>query len=282
MPSIMQDIKSLHPLLFFFIFEPPYLALSQVTATHIRVYSRLAPSQWETSLQSNAVSHWLSANLESALHMKIRQVWISSMDVGSSNELQWLFITNKRLHHSYTLLRCVDPNPGPSHPCLSSWSHNRCCWSGSWSCSPDRFDLGSGFGRYGCGGHGGGGRRGGGDRTSRGGGRGGSCRLSGRRRRGGCRGLGGWSCPSWGCTWKEGRKAVQLWHIISLVQDWSISIVLTMHILPFCTEPLILVPWKLRKSRKTLKTLMPGFHIYNGSNNQFPSFCHLKHRLINK
>ena len=28
---------------------------------------RLAPSQWETSLQSNAVSHWLGANLESAL-----------------------------------------------------------------------------------------------------------------------------------------------------------------------------------------------------------------------
>ena len=29
MPSIMQDIKSLHPLLIFFIFEPPYLALKQ-------------------------------------------------------------------------------------------------------------------------------------------------------------------------------------------------------------------------------------------------------------
>ena len=28
---------------------------------------RLTPSQWETSLQSNAVSHWLRANLESAL-----------------------------------------------------------------------------------------------------------------------------------------------------------------------------------------------------------------------
>ena len=27
----------------------------------------LAPSQWETSLRSNAVSHWLGANLESAL-----------------------------------------------------------------------------------------------------------------------------------------------------------------------------------------------------------------------
>ena len=29
--------------------------------------SRLAPSQWETSLQSNTVSHWLGANPESAL-----------------------------------------------------------------------------------------------------------------------------------------------------------------------------------------------------------------------
>ena len=34
--------------------------------------SRLAPSQWETSLQRNAVSHWLGANLESAL-------WLSFM-----------------------------------------------------------------------------------------------------------------------------------------------------------------------------------------------------------
>ena len=28
---------------------------------------RLVPNQWETSLQSNAVSHWLGANLESSL-----------------------------------------------------------------------------------------------------------------------------------------------------------------------------------------------------------------------
>ena len=32
-----------------------------------RADSRLAPSQWETALQSNAISHWLAANLESAL-----------------------------------------------------------------------------------------------------------------------------------------------------------------------------------------------------------------------
>ena len=30
-----------------------------------------APSQWETSLQSNAVSHWLGANLESAVGIHI-------------------------------------------------------------------------------------------------------------------------------------------------------------------------------------------------------------------
>ena len=33
----------------------------------LRVDSRLAPSKWETSLQSNAVSHWLGVNLESSL-----------------------------------------------------------------------------------------------------------------------------------------------------------------------------------------------------------------------
>ena len=32
-----------------------------------RADSRFAPSQWETSLQSNAISHWLGASLESAL-----------------------------------------------------------------------------------------------------------------------------------------------------------------------------------------------------------------------
>ena len=35
---------------------------------HHRVDSRLAPNQWEKPLQSNAVSHWLGANLKSALH----------------------------------------------------------------------------------------------------------------------------------------------------------------------------------------------------------------------
>ena len=36
---------------------------------YVRADSRLAPNQWETSLQSNAVSHWLGVNLESALYV---------------------------------------------------------------------------------------------------------------------------------------------------------------------------------------------------------------------
>ena len=34
---------------------------------YYRVDSRLAPSQWETLLQSTSVSHWLGANVESVL-----------------------------------------------------------------------------------------------------------------------------------------------------------------------------------------------------------------------
>ena len=38
---------------------------------------RLAPSQWETSLQSNDISHWLGANLESALQF-MWPIWLKS------------------------------------------------------------------------------------------------------------------------------------------------------------------------------------------------------------
>ena len=38
-----------------------------ITDLLFRADPRFAPSQWETSLQSNGVSHWLDANLETAL-----------------------------------------------------------------------------------------------------------------------------------------------------------------------------------------------------------------------
>ena len=37
--------------------------------TYLRADSRFLPSQWETLLQSNATSHWLGANLVSALYL---------------------------------------------------------------------------------------------------------------------------------------------------------------------------------------------------------------------
>ena len=49
--------------------EAPCVILSKfnhLTLKH-RADSRFAPSQWETSFQSNAVSRWLGANVESAL-----------------------------------------------------------------------------------------------------------------------------------------------------------------------------------------------------------------------
>ena len=55
-------IKQLHAYI-----EPLYCT-NKNRLEHHRADSRLAPSQWETSLQSKAVFHWLGANLESALH----------------------------------------------------------------------------------------------------------------------------------------------------------------------------------------------------------------------
>ena len=46
-----------------------------LTESGYRADSRFAPNQWETSLQSNAVSYWLGANLDSALRIVISSEW---------------------------------------------------------------------------------------------------------------------------------------------------------------------------------------------------------------
>ena len=46
---------------------PLYENSAAPVTSYYRADSRFVPSQWETSLQSNTVSHWLGANLESAL-----------------------------------------------------------------------------------------------------------------------------------------------------------------------------------------------------------------------
>ena len=48
---------------------------TKVVLYNCQADSRLAPSQWETSLQNNTVPHWLVANLESALNWYRCGMW---------------------------------------------------------------------------------------------------------------------------------------------------------------------------------------------------------------
>ena len=71
----------------------------QLPAPYPRAASRLASSQWETALQSNAVSHWLDANLESALisvsrnYRKCKYIFMFPQ-ISSA----WLWLTNNFLN----------------------------------------------------------------------------------------------------------------------------------------------------------------------------------------
>ena len=81
--------------------------------------SRLAPCQWAMSLQSNAISDWLGANQESALHYASQQPclhtlqWRHNEYNGVSNYrrldglLNRLFSADHRKHQSSASLACV-------------------------------------------------------------------------------------------------------------------------------------------------------------------------------
>ena len=70
----------------------------------IRADSRLAPSQWETSLQCNAVPHWLGTNLESSLGMMVAHDIRLTFSEDNSSWRTWL----------------------PQLPCRRNRSHNTC------------------------------------------------------------------------------------------------------------------------------------------------------------
>ena len=71
--------------------------ISQVIGHAHRADSRLVPSQWETSLQSNVISHWLGADPESAVcsyHFDISVKFIShwktlKTDVALSRQVEF-------------------------------------------------------------------------------------------------------------------------------------------------------------------------------------------------
>ena len=90
---------------------------SHTFTTISRADSRLAPNQWETSLQSNPVSHWLGANLESAL--------ISMTDSGSFLHLIDELVQERRNSIANALelhLSCTNPSTY-SHSKMQSKSH---------------------------------------------------------------------------------------------------------------------------------------------------------------
>ena len=58
---------SMRCLFWFYCMSCDVLLSSVIRTLDCRADSWLAPSQWETSFQSNAISHWLGTNLESAL-----------------------------------------------------------------------------------------------------------------------------------------------------------------------------------------------------------------------
>ena len=95
-----------------------------------RADSRFVPSQWETSLQSNAVSHWLGTNLESALRMIliIAPVQHSLMRMLSNVILSLQNFWNGSPELLSDEIRC-----------LYFVSNNRCCLN--WSLTGYPYDL---------------------------------------------------------------------------------------------------------------------------------------------
>ena len=56
-----------------------------------RADTRLAPSQWETALQSNAVSHWMGGNLVSALMLLTNFLhWCSGLILGLCEPMRYV------------------------------------------------------------------------------------------------------------------------------------------------------------------------------------------------
>ena len=87
-----------------------------------RADSRLAPSQWETSLQSNAVSHWLGANLESALkHIPSHiSIWYKQV-----NENMMTYLWHQVLELRHSLDEVCSDSVGGRVQCLRGQVHHK-------------------------------------------------------------------------------------------------------------------------------------------------------------
>ena len=83
-----------------------YLIISVICC--LRADSRLPSSQWETSLQNNAVSHWLVANLESAC------VCNYSISISNAYCVNYIVIPSQSYDNAIMLYMAVYRRP----PCI--------------------------------------------------------------------------------------------------------------------------------------------------------------------
>ena len=79
-------------------FVTPEMSFLCSANTRYRADSGFAPSQWEMSLQSNTVSHWLGTNLESALRYTPHDICAHPPSTDLTN---WavLFVPNAVIYH---------------------------------------------------------------------------------------------------------------------------------------------------------------------------------------
>ena len=102
-----------------------------------RADSRLAPSQWETSLLSNAISHWVGANLESDLVSYVGWGWshvFRNLPVFKIEMfLHWnitTFLHNNynKYHEDFGMMLIISAKPGWL---CSFWRYHGCRQPGS-------------------------------------------------------------------------------------------------------------------------------------------------------
>ena len=84
-PAFLRLLHSLY--LFTAGLSVGYETWTMIGYCHCRTDSRFAPSQWGTVLHCNGVSHWLGANLESALHCVTE---LSKHRLGMTSSVFWI------------------------------------------------------------------------------------------------------------------------------------------------------------------------------------------------
>ena len=77
--------------------------------TSITPWGGLSLSQWETSLQRNAVSHWLGENLESALHVHSHPASLHTTGTWLVSKIGWMSVPETAVLPHWPILDSKDP-----------------------------------------------------------------------------------------------------------------------------------------------------------------------------